>query len=293
MMLIQEAVDHCASYLEGKKIESSRLSAELIVGHVTSLSRTEVLSTPNRKLTNTEETNLDVAMKERGKHKPLPYITGEVEFYSIPFSISSGIFIPRPETETLVDAALDIAKEISDAPKIYDLGTGCGNIIIALALNLDDGEFWASDISNNAVQTASLNVRRHDLQNYVEVKEGQLFSPMRKELATEFDIVVSNPPYIRSGDIPKLPPQIKDFEPHIALDGGRDGMSVIKSILDGAAPILKPGGYVLLEADPITMPSIRSEVQRRTCYEDFKVLPDASGKDRVAQFRTKAKKIGW
>ncbi len=292
-MLLKEAVEQGTALLVNKKVESPQLSAELIAAHVTSMSRTQVLSNPEKKLTNSEETQLDILLKKRGKHEPIPYITGEVEFYSIPLSITSGIFIPRPETETLVDKALEIAKNLPEPPKIFDLGTGSGNIIISLALNLDDGEFWGSDISNNATQVASLNVRRHDLQNYVEIKEGTLFNPLKKELTTEFDILVCNPPYIKSNDIPKLPAQIKDYEPHIALDGGRDGMLFVKTILDGAPPILKPGGHIFLEADPTIIPQIRSEVQRRTFYENFTVYKDASGKDRVAHFVTKRKKISW
>ncbi len=291
-MLMQEALENWVSYLETRKVESPRLSAELIVAHAISQPRANVLANPDRKLTNSEETTIEVLMRRRGKHEPIPYIIEEVEFYSIPFVIKPGIFIPRPETETLVDATLEIAKNIKEEPKIYEMGTGCGNVIIALALNMDEGEFWASDISSNAVQVANLNVRQHDLQNYVDILEGTLFSPLRKELTTEFDIIVSNPPYVKSNEIPKLSPQIKDFEPVVALDGGRDGMNFIKSILDGAAPILKPGGYILLEGDPSIMPAIRSEVQRRSYYEDFRIHKDASGKERVAQFRTKTKKIG-
>lgn len=287
-MTIQEAIDFGVEQLERKKIESPRLSAELLMAYVTSQNRSQVLANADKQVTNREEIQYKGLLQRRAKNEPVPYITGEVEFYSIPFTISSGVFIPRPETETLVEAALAVARQM-DAPKIYDLGIGSGNILISLALNLDDGEFWGSDITNIACQVAQQNVRRHDLSSYVTLKEGPLFTPMRTELTKDFDIIVSNPPYVKTGEIQKLSGQIKDFEPHIALDGGRDGMTFIKSVLDGAHHMLNPGGYIFLEADPTIMTTIRTEVRRRPMYGEFTIHNDASGKERVCQFRTKTR----
>ncbi len=283
-MNVREAIDHCTAVLESKKVESPRLSAELLVGHATALGRSKVLAASDRILSQTEDSKLNAALQRRARHEPIPYITGEVEFYSLAFSISPGIFIPRPETETLVDATLAIAKKMDEAPKICDLGLGSGCILLSLAMNLDDGEFWGSDVSNLAIQISAMNVRRYELENYVELREGALFTPLRNALSTGFDILVSNPPYIKSSDIAKLSTQIKDFEPAIALDGGRDGLMFIRSILDGAVPILKPGSYILLEADPSQMIAIRTEARRRH-FEDFVIHKDASGHERVAQFR--------
>lgn len=286
-MNVLEAVEHCTSTLELKKVESPRLSAEILVGHITTLSREQLITQKNRVLSNPEQSKLEAILQRRAKHEPIPYITEKIEFYSIPFSISHGVFIPRPETETLVSAALEVANRITmHTPKIYDLGTGCGNIIISMALNMDDGEFFASDISNLAIQVAQNNVRTHELQNYVELREGTLFTPLRTSLTKDFDIFVSNPPYIKSGEIPKLSNQIRDFEPHLALDGGREGMTFVKSILDGAPHILRPGGYIFIEVDPSLVMTIRSEVRRKG-FEEFTVHNDASGQERVVQFKIK------
>jgi len=286
-MNVSEAVEHCASTLEPKKVESHRLSAELLVCHVTTLSREQLATQKNRILSRPEENKLTAILQRRVKHEPLPYITEEVEFYSVPFAISSGIFIPRPETETLVDAGLEAAKTIRDhTPKVYDMATGCGNVIIAMALNMDDGEFFATDISNLSIQVARNNVRTHELDNYVELREGTLFNPLRTALTKDFDILVSNPPYIKSNEIPKLAKQVRDFEPHLALDGGREGMTFIKSIIDGAPPILRPGGFIIMEVDPSLISPIRTEVRRRG-FEHFTVHNDASGKERVVQFQTR------
>ena len=286
-MNVKEALDTWTTMFETRKIESPRLSAELLLAHVLNQSRTDLLTHPERQLAQREESELDSVMQRRLKHEPVPYITGKVEFYSLPFSIASGVFIPRPETETVVDVTLEAVSSLNVVPKIFEMGIGCGAITIALAMNLDDGEFLGTDVSNLAIQVASHNVRTHALQNYVVLREGTLFTPLRTELSKDFDIFVCNPPYIKSNDIPKLPNQIKDFEPHIALDGGRDGMVFIKTVLDGVTLILKPGGFVILEADPSIVPVLRTEVRRRHHFEDFKSFQDASGKERVVTFRTR------
>lgn len=285
-MKVQEALEKAVQKLEKRKIESARLSAELLLAHVLQTSRSDILTHPNQPLTPTQETQLEQLVTRRGRHEPIPYLIGEVEFYSIPFSIAPGVFIPRPETETLVDAALQIARTI-ESPKIYEMGVGSGCILISMAMNLDDGHFWGSDISSMALQVAKQNVQRHELQNYVELREGSLFTPMRSELTKDFDMVISNPPYIKTSSIPKLMPQVRDYEPHIALDGGREGMNFIKSIIDSAAPLLQPGGYVLMEIDPSQAMAIRTEVRRRGIWEEFTIHKDDSGKDRVVQFRKK------
>ncbi|MBI1390496.1 MAG: peptide chain release factor N(5)-glutamine methyltransferase [bacterium] len=282
---VLEAVQQCADQLEVRKVESPRLSAELLVAHATNLTRAELIADPNRLISPSELAQLQGITARRMKHEPIPYIIEQTEFYSIPFFISRGVFIPRPETETLVDAALEVAKTIPHEPKVYDMYTGSGAIVIAMALNMDEGEFWASDVSNTAIQVAAQNVRRHELQNFVTLKEGPLFMPLRSELSLDFDIVVSNPPYIKTADISKLPNQIKDHEPAIALDGGRDGMICIRSILDGVQPILRPGGYVLIEAEPELIPQIRTEIRRKSTFGDVVIHQDMSGKDRVCQFR--------
>ncbi|MGC9326181.1 MAG: peptide chain release factor N(5)-glutamine methyltransferase, partial [Candidatus Hinthialibacter sp.] len=244
-MKILEAIEHYSSILESKRVEAPRLSAELLIGHAASLTRSQVLAGVHRVLTSSEQSRLDALIQRRSLHEPIPYITGTVEFYSIPLSISRGVFIPRPETETLVDAALDIAATLDHSPEILDLCTGSGCVLIALALHLAEGRFWGTDASHLAMQVSRANVRRYELQHRVELREGPLFTPLRSEPAPLFDMLVSNPPYIKSGDIPKLAAQIKDFEPVLALDGGGDGMALIRRLLDGAPAVLKPGGSVL------------------------------------------------
>lgn len=287
-MNIADAVQQTKDTFGTRKVEAPDLSAELIISHVVTIPRGHLAAHGDQALTPQQETELQAFVARRCKHEPIPYITGNTEFFSIPFNITSGVFIPRPETETLVQVTLDIIKENElEDPRIYDMGTGSGAVTIALALNLDDGEFVASDISSQAIQVAKHNVRTHELESYVELKEGSLFAPMRTALSTAFDIFVSNPPYIKSPEVAKLPNQIKDYEPHIALDGGRDGMTFYKNILDNVSPIMQKGGYLVLEADPLLIPVIKTELRRKSNFENVKIYQDASGKDRVISFQTK------
>ncbi|MDX9755464.1 MAG: peptide chain release factor N(5)-glutamine methyltransferase [bacterium] len=289
-MNIQDALDYGTRTLVAEHVESPRLSTEVLLAHATGLSRAQVLASREELAPPVESQFLDL-ISRRARHEPVPYLTGEVEFFSIPLHITPGVLIPRPETETLVEAALAIARDLPDSPKIYDLCTGSGNIILALAMHLEDGEFWASDVSGLAIQLAAKNIRRYRLENRIRLREGPLFNPIRAELVRNFDLIVSNPPYVKSGDMNKLSPQVKDYEPRLALDGGREGMNFYQSILDHAAPLLKPGGYILLEADPTLMAPIQAAVQRKRVFTEFSILQDAAGKDRVCQFRLRVQGI--
>jgi release factor glutamine methyltransferase len=287
-MNIADAIKQTKEMFDTRKIEAPDLSAELLVSHVVTIPRAHLPAHDNQALTPQQETELQSLVMRRCKHEPIPYIIGKTEFFSITLNITNGVFIPRPETETLVQVTLDIIKDAGyEDPRIYDMGTGSGAVIIALALNLDDGEFVASDISSTAVQVSKHNMRMHDLESYVELKEGSLFAPMRTALSTSFDIFVSNPPYIKSPEVAKLPNQIKDYEPHIALDGGRDGMTFYKNIIDNVSPLMNKGGYIVLEADPLLIPVIKTELRRKSFFENVKIYQDASGKDRVISFQTK------
>lgn len=285
-MNLQQAVDFAEAALQSQNVESPRLSAELLAAHATSLTRSQVLARGGRPLSPEEETKFHAALRRRARHEPIPYITGETEFYSLPFAIAPGVFIPRPETETLVDAALALARNLGHPPRIHDLGTGCGTILLTLAWHLEGGDYFGSDLSRQALDITAANAKRLGVFDRVTLRQGTLPIPPGDPAGQELDLFVSNPPYIKSGDIPGLPSQIRDFEPHLALDGGPDGLTCIRAILEEAPALLKPGGAVLLEAEPGLMAAIRDEARRRG-YEGFVIHQDASGKDRVAQFRSR------
>jgi release factor glutamine methyltransferase len=177
---------------------------------------------------------------------PLAHLTGFKEFWSLPFEISRGVFIPRPETELVVEKVLELASKKSPT-LIVDIGTGAGNIALALALEMPKARILATDISRRALKIASRNARRAKAAN-VTFLEGHLFSPLKKISGlTKPDFVVSNPPYVAQEDWPRLPLEILRYEPKRALFAGKTGLEVIHPLIKGAARFLKPGGYLVME----------------------------------------------
>ncbi len=288
-MNLHEALTKGAFILEQKKVESPQLSCEMILAKATKQPRSAVLGAADRALTAEEEATFKNCLARRAAGEPMAYLTESIEFYSHEFGIQKGVFIPRPESELLVEKALDFLAE-NDDPKIGELCTGCGCIIISLIMELGDGEFFATDISNNAIKVAEYNARKHDVSKLIEFREGNMFHPYREALANNFDLLIINPPYIKSTDIAKLPSQIKDYEPHAALDGGRDGLNFYRTIIDSGAQFLAPKGAILFELDPTLVAPIRGLLQRRSnTFEEPEVFQDLAGLERAMLLRPKAK----
>ena len=282
-MNVQEALESAINLFQQKKVESPELSAELLAAHVTGLSRTQILGNPSRPFSKEEPRDFNALVARRAKCEPIAYLTGQVEFYSHTFRIIKGVFIPRPETEILVEKALEDAGRFQ-CPKILDVGTGTGCILIAMAHNLDDGEFHGTDISNTAIQCAQANVRDHNLMNYVTLHEGNMFQALRGSLINNFDVIVSNPPYIKSSDIPSLPPDVRNYEPIACLAGGREGLNFYRTFLDNAAPLLSPEGAICLEIDPSLKDPLFDLIRRKRVFSQPEVTKDLAGRDRVLRF---------
>ena len=285
-MDIQQALTSATELFKQKEVESPELSAELLVAHVTRCERTKVLADLDHHLSPIEERELENVKQRRVKHEPVPYITGKTEFFSYDFKIVKGVFIPRPETETLVEEALKATEGI-EVPKILDVGTGCGNILIAMAHNLEDGEFHGTDISNTAIKCAQQNIRDHELVNFVTLYEGNMFQALRGSLIKNFDVIVTNPPYIKTGDISSLSAQIRNFEPIVCLDGGREGLNFYRPFIDNIAPLLAPEGRVCMEIDPTLVEPVSTLVERKKIFTTPEVTTDLAGKERVLTFGLK------
>jgi len=209
---------------------------------------------------------------------PLQYLLNRLDFYGLPFKVSTGCFIPRPETELLVAAAINFIKEIPPPQKILEIGTGCGAISLVLAHHVPTCMVIATEISPAALKVAGDNRKRLHLKERVRFYRSDLFPPGHKN----FDLIVSNPPYIPSREIPTLPVPVRK-EPVIALNGGKDGLAVIKRILNSAAAYLKPGGVVLLEIG-----NNQSERLRKRCFSGLRLLffrKDLAGIERIAIYR--------
>ena len=183
----------------------------------------------------------------RTAREPLAYIVGHREFYSLEFVVRPGVLIPRPETETVVEAALGFVRE-RPAAKVLDIGTGSGAIAIAMAANAPEAQIVAIDISKVSLEVAGENARRHGCAGRIAFVEADYAALDARALPfASFDLIVSNPPYITEAELPALAPEVRDFEPRLALDGGVDGMEFYRKIAAGLARWLAPEGEVILE----------------------------------------------
>jgi len=271
-------------YLTGKGIDSSRLSAEILLAHQLNMDRVNLYLNFDRPLNDEELGGYRALLRRRLAREPIQYITGVQEFWSLDFSVGPGVLIPRPESELLIEQVLSLCKEgrvpENGHPRILDLGTGSGALAISLARELEAAVIWASDLSTAALDTAKQNAMRHNVEDRVRFVEGDLFLPF-EDRGASFDMILSNPPYIDSNTLGSLAPEVRDHEPRLALDGGVGGMQIIKKILDECSDYLNPGGWVLLEMDPEqTLPAL-SQMEGDPRFGERARIQDYSNRYRV------------
>ena len=281
-MTITEALDFAFKELTAVGIETPRFDTQLLLAWTLKARREDLAREPERVLTERERVIFVKAVSLRTERRPLPYITGEAWFYGRQFKINRAVLIPRPETELLVELALSACQKIS-SPKLADIGTGSGCLAVTLACERPDAEVWATDLSADALKEARKNVVRYGLLSQVSLLHGDLLGPLSSDL--RLDIVVSNPPYVTEAEILGLQPEVRDYEPRLALSGlgdaaGPDGTALHRRILAEAPPFLKPGGRVLLEVGANQAQSV-AEIARALGYTDVKVSADYAQIERV------------
>jgi release factor glutamine methyltransferase len=229
--------------LGNEGVESPRLDAELLLSHVLGASRATILAWPERRLTPKELTAYRNLVARRAEREPLAYILGQREFFGLDFDIDPRVLIPRPETELLVEHALSRARALAAPPHIADVGAGSGAIAVALAVHLPGATVYALDGSAGALEVASANAHRHRVGDRVCCLQGNLLEPLRGPV----DLITANLPYVTTAEWEDLPPEIQEYEPRSALDGGPDGLALIGRLLATAGPCLHPDGAILLE----------------------------------------------
>jgi release factor glutamine methyltransferase len=225
--------------IETPGLESYLLLAESDI--VNDLS--EIYAHPEKEVGQDTFNKFQELLQRRVKREPIAYITGEKEFYSKVYQVNPSVLIPRPETELLVDETLELAKQI-ESPLILEVGTGSGCIAVTLASYCDHAKIVASDISQQALNVAKGNVIKHIQNEKITLKRSDMLSSFKNDL---FDIIVSNPPYITEKEFDLLDTEVKDFEPKIALTGGKDGLRYIKEIISDSRRVLKDSGWCVLE----------------------------------------------
>jgi release factor glutamine methyltransferase len=239
--------------------------------------RAHLYAHPERELTADEQARYDAAIAERAAHKPSQYITGHQEFWGLDFIVSPAVLIPRPETEHLVEAALELASEFP-RPRIVDVGTGSGCIAIALAKEMPRADIEGLDISTDAVEIARANAVRLECDR-VRFHVNDLLAGF---LAESFDLVVSNPPYVGESEQEKVQRQVREYEPKVAVFAGEEGLDVYRRLAPQAREVLRPGGWLVMEIGFSMGAPVRALLEG---WAEVRVLPDLLGIPRVIAAR--------
>ena len=278
-MTLKEAYLIGKDKIKGAGIDNPGLETSLLISKVFGINKIDIYTQPEIEIGLESLREFEAIIARRVGREPIAYILGEKEFYSRQFFVGSEVLIPRPETEKLVEEALNIIRNIS-SPHIIDVGTGSGCIAITIGSERSDSMIIASDISLDAILVAKENAKRLDVHNISFVNSD--FLNFVKERS--FDIVVSNPPYISETELCRLEPDIRDFEPIVALHGGEDGLDCIRRVASDAISVLKNGGWCIMEIGA----SHNEEaigIFKVIGYRDISLLDDLSGIKRVIKGR--------
>ncbi len=275
---ILESLNSSADLLKTRGIDTARLDAELLLAHTLGIKRVTLLTNLSRPLNQKELKTFRELIQLRASREPVAYILREKEFWSIVFKVDKRVLIPRPETELLVQCVLD-HMHYGNHLQGVDIGTGSGVIPIVLAKELDQVKIVAIDCSDDALCLAKENAKAHSVEKKIRFLKGDLFFPLKKE--TLFDFIVSNPPYIPKGDIEALEPEVNKYEPLSALDGGVDGLEIIKKIIKESPVFLKRGGLLFLELGAGQWQRVKNLILRNGKYEEPQIFKDYSGIERI------------
>jgi len=273
-MTRDEAFRRACSLLEASAIEDPVLEAEIILRHTLNIDRASFYADRGDDLTPTQETEYTARVNRRAGGMPAAYIIGSREFYGFQFLVDDSVLIPRPETELLVEKAIEIARGYK-APRIADIGTGSGAIAVSLAVNLPPATITATDISRRALDTARRNCERHLTGDRIRLCQGDLLEPVTHPV----DIIVANLPYVRTAGLPRV--NTSGWEPRIALDGGDDGLDIIRRFCSQVRTRLKPGGSLLLEIGAGQRDATVDMLRTLFPSAQIDVFPDLAGIDRV------------
>lgn len=284
MWTIAEILNKTAEYLGERGLDNPRLNAELMLGHVLGLKRIGLYLNHDRPLRDQELSDFRALVRRRLDGCPVQYLMGETEFFSLSFQVSPAALIPRPETEILVETVLKCLKPLSPPLKVADLGTGSGVIAVSLASHLPGVYLYAVDRSSDALELARKNATKHGVADRIRFFQGDLFEPLRGK-GRSFAALVSNPPYVSSGQLESLPREIRLYEPLLALDGGPDGMEVIRRLVAQAPQFLVKGGILALEVGAGQAPSAGELMAKMGAFDQPQMIEDYAGVERVVVAR--------
>jgi release factor glutamine methyltransferase len=280
-LMLRSALLRGAGFLRDAGIDSAQIDAEVLLRHVLGIEKAQLYSALDEPLRTGHRRRFQEMLERRMRREPVAYITGRKEFWSLDFVVTPEVLIPRPETELLVEVALHRLKGTpSRTPKILDLGTGSGILAVCLAKERLEANVLAVDIASPALEVARINARRHGVSEGIDLIHGDLFAALGAEKRL-FDLIVANPPYIRTGELSLLAPEIRQWEPMTALDGGPDGMEYYRRIIGRAHEYLAPGSSIVLEIGADMAPVVSELFARWGGYGPASLYQDYAGKDRV------------
>lgn len=277
-MLVGEAMEDVANKLIGQ-VPSPQVESEILLMHVTGLTRATLFAGCDRRLSRMEQTRLEDLVLRRRAMAPLQYLTGDQAFRKIALEVGPGVLVPRPETEWLVEHALGRIEGI-EQPVVVDLGTGSGAIALSIAAEAPRARVWGTDISAEALGWANRNRQRLGLSR-VELRLGDLCEALPGELEGACHLIVSNPPYLNESEFNVAPPDVREFEPKVALVAGPDGTEISRRIVEEAFDFLSPGGWLVMEAHPPRAVEVASTLERR--YSPVAVQRDLAGRERIVE----------
>ncbi|HTA78229.1 MAG TPA: peptide chain release factor N(5)-glutamine methyltransferase [Terracidiphilus sp.] len=277
-MTLHEALERGALQLgAGPHPEKARRDAEVLLLHASGRSRTDLLAHGEDEFSLAESLRYKSLLDRRAKGEPIQYITGETEFYGLPFRVTPDVLIPRPETEHLVETVVALARSFA-APRIVDIGAGSGAISVALAHHLPKARITTTDLSEAALAIARENVRSNGVADRICFLQGDLLAPLAGE---KFDIIVSNPPYVPARDRDSLSVEVREYEPLLALFAGEDGLDIYRRLIPAAFVALTSGGFIALEIGYGQADAVQNFL-RAAGFAQIEFTPDLQSIPRVA-----------
>jgi release factor glutamine methyltransferase len=281
-LTLQQLCQQAAAQLAAVDVDAPRLSAEVILAHVLNITRTQLLARLDQTPGPDDLRRFQIDLERVLKDEPLAYVVGHCEFYDLDLITDRRALIPRPETECLIEFALDQFRAHS-APRIADVGTGCGDIAVTLAKHLPRARVIATDLSAEAVDLARENAVRHGVASRIDFRAGDLLEPITELL----DLLAANLPYIDDKDWPFLQRTIRGHEPKMAFLGGPDGLDLVRALLKDAPRVVKPGSWIMLEIGAYQGEDVSAIARLHFPTAQISVRPDYGGLDRLVVIEVK------
>jgi release factor glutamine methyltransferase len=281
-MTLTETLNSAAIILSTAGITNARLDAEVLLAHIIRKDRVWLITHRDDVLGDNPQQDFDDAIRRRIRREPLQHIIGSQEFWGLEFKVTPDVLIPRPETEFIIEAALAIVHKRNQQVRIIDLCTGSGCIAVSLAKELTSANVIATDASEKALAVARENARNHGVADRIRYLEGDLFDPLEElDIRGQIDFIVSNPPYVRAGDMATLQPEVKDYEPLMALIAGPEGTEIAQRIIKHATEYLKKNGALIMEMGLGQAEALTNMVEATGTYAKPEILKDLAGIERV------------